>query len=195
MYLILLLLFKRYHTCNGARVDFVTCFGRVLGPFSKENPKIVKPRKSWVVLQPSFRFSHLCCYCCCCCCSSSFLLLKEMKARSCFLLLFKVGIPPCPVVFGWWFPLPNEYTWRGIRGPTVCSSVLVLALATNNIVLIGLLCEAILLLRLRYFYFRACFAGCAQKCVQILPKSVQSLQQVFDSIVGCRHLREKIQII
>ena len=32
---------------------------RVLGPFSKENPKIVKPRKSWVVLQPSFRFSDL----------------------------------------------------------------------------------------------------------------------------------------
>ena len=59
MYVIILLLFKRYHTCNGARVDFAKCFGRVLGPFSKENPKIVKPRKSWVVLQPSFRFSHL----------------------------------------------------------------------------------------------------------------------------------------
>jgi len=59
MYVIILLLFKRYHTCNGARVDYAKCFGRVLGPFSKENPKIVKPRKSWVVLQPSFRFSHL----------------------------------------------------------------------------------------------------------------------------------------
>jgi hypothetical protein len=107
-----------------------------------------------------------------------------MKARSCFLLLFKVGIPPWPVVFGWWFPLPNVYTRRGICGPTVCSSMLVLALATNNIfvrcVLIGLLCEAIMLLRLRYFYFRACFAGCAQKCVQILLQSVQSLQQVFN---------------
>ena len=59
MYVIILLLFKRYHTCNGARVDYAKCFGRVLGPFSKENPKIVKPRKSWVVLQPSFRFSLL----------------------------------------------------------------------------------------------------------------------------------------
>ena len=32
---------------------------RILAPFLKENPKIVKPRKSWVVLKPSFRFSHL----------------------------------------------------------------------------------------------------------------------------------------
>ena len=32
---------------------------RILAPFLKENPKIVKPRKSWIVLKPSFRLSHL----------------------------------------------------------------------------------------------------------------------------------------
>ena len=35
---------------------------RILAPFLKENPKIVKPRKNKTqlsILQPSFRFSHL----------------------------------------------------------------------------------------------------------------------------------------